>query len=74
MAHGRIAEFSEGMNWSIWVERLKLYFEANSIASKDKQRAILLTNLDESTYEILRALLSPSLPLAVDFDEIVKTV
>ncbi|XP_077974470.1 uncharacterized protein LOC144430410 [Styela clava] len=42
---GKIEEYSNGQDWSEYVERLGHYFEANEIESADKKKAILLSNL-----------------------------
>ncbi|KAM7306639.1 uncharacterized protein ISCGN_010342 [Ixodes scapularis] len=58
---GKTEAFS-GKSWASLIERLIFYFVANGISAIDKKRALLL---------IVRALVAPSGPGDVEFDELV---
>ncbi|XP_064475325.1 uncharacterized protein LOC135389189 [Ornithodoros turicata] len=68
----RLHEFSEGADWSSWIERLAFYFEANEITQPTKKRAFLLSQCGERTYHTIRALVHPRLPAEVDYAELVQ--
>ncbi|XP_064482940.1 uncharacterized protein LOC135395775 [Ornithodoros turicata] len=68
----RLHEFSEGADWSSWIERLAFYFEANEITQPTKKRAFLLSQCGERTYQTIRALVHPRLPAEVDYAELVQ--
>ncbi|XP_077520001.1 uncharacterized protein LOC144129806 [Amblyomma americanum] len=58
-------------NGSSWVGRLQFYFEANNITDPALKRANLLTLCGEQTYDTVCALIQPSTPAAVTYDDIV---
>ena len=73
--HGIIGEFqSTQEKWLSYTERLEQYFTANDIVGGDKQRAILLSSVGASTYQLIRNLISPEKPMEKSFDEIVKVI
>ncbi|XP_049272416.1 uncharacterized protein K02A2.6-like [Rhipicephalus sanguineus] len=72
-ASGRIPEFN-GSSWTSWFGRLQFYFEANSITDSSKKRAHLLTLCGEQTYDTVCALVQPSNPAEVAYDDIVAAL
>ncbi|XP_077507188.1 uncharacterized protein LOC144116318 [Amblyomma americanum] len=68
----QIPEFN-GSSWSSWVGRLQFYFEAN-ITDPALKRANLLTLCGEQTYDTVCALIQPSTPAAVSYDDIVAAL
>ena len=67
---GNLAEFHAGKEKvSDYLERVSLYFEANSVA-EGKQVAVLLTAIGGETYALLTNLLSPDKPRDKTFAEI----
>ena len=71
---GRIEEYSESENWSQYIERLRYYFEANSITETEKKRSIFLTVYGSKCYGLIRNLLSPTKPDEKTFEELNKLV
>ena len=70
-----LGEFtSEKEDWKSYVERLKQYFTANDITTKEKQRAVLISSCGVTTYRLIKNLLSPRAPSEVEFDDIIATV
>ncbi|XP_077498038.1 uncharacterized protein LOC144108747 [Amblyomma americanum] len=69
----QIPEFN-GSSWSLWVGRLQFYFEANNITDLALKRANLLTLCGEQTCDTVSALIQPSTPAAVSYDDIVAAL
>ena len=72
--HGRLGEFNSSQeDWESYVERLELYFAANDVSERDgdKRRAIFLSTCGAPTYRLIKSLLAPAKPTAVDFKDIV---
>ena len=73
--HGSVGKFEpEKETWTAYTERLEQYFEANNVASAEKQRAILLSVCVASTYQPIRDLVAPNQPSAKTFAELVALV
>ena len=70
-----MGEFNpEKETWTAYTERLEQYFEANDVASAEKQRAILLSVWGASTYQLIRDPVAPNLSSAKTFAELVALV
>ena len=68
-AHGRLSEFDpQREDWISYSER------TNDIESAYKKKAIFLSVVGAETYQLIRSLVSPQLPTAKSFDELVKVV
>ena len=68
--YGRMQPFvNDTESISAYLERLHLYFEANSIAA-EKKVSVLLTVIGAENYTLLRGLVSPTLPKDKTFDEL----
>ena len=62
---GSLGEFNPKMeNISSYLERLQLYFEANTV-EEDRKVAVFLTVVGARTYKTLRSLLAPTLPASI---------
>ncbi|KAK8772157.1 hypothetical protein V5799_024599 [Amblyomma americanum] len=61
--------YEEGGTWTEYLERVKLFFDANSVPA-EKQRSVFLTCCGSSTYSLLRSLLTPKTPDQVSIDKI----
>lgn len=73
--HGTLGEFdSSREDWTSYSERLEQYFHANDVVSPEKQRAILLSACNASTYQLIRDLVAPAKPTSKSFDELIKLV
>ncbi|XP_077523179.1 uncharacterized protein LOC144134060 [Amblyomma americanum] len=59
----------EGGDWTEYMERVKLFFDANSVP-EEKKRSVLQTCCGSSTYSLLRSLLTPKTPDQVSIDKI----
>lgn len=71
---GNVGEFDSQTNSiSSYVERVQLYFEANSVAD-DWKVAVLLTVIGQKTYDTLRSLLAPARPRDKTYDELVSVL
>lgn len=73
--HGFVSAFdSTQEDWVKYAKRLEHYFVANTIASEDIQRAILLTNVGPATYRLIKTLSLPRKPTDYSFSDLVKIV
>lgn len=77
LAVGSLNSFNhEVQEWSLYKDRLEQWFEANEIETSEKvgikRRAILLSNLAENTYKLVRDLALPSSVGSLDYDSVVK--
>ena len=71
----RVEEFDGSKDdWPQYIERMEYFFEANSIDTAEKKRAILLSVIGSATYKTLRNLLSPVKPGDKSFDQLVDTL
>ena len=71
---GQLPEFNpESESLTTYVERVKLFIEANGIEDARKV-AVLLSVIGGKTYALLRNLLSPTDPKTKSFDEIVAVL
>jgi len=67
---GSLGEFHPAKdNISSYLERVQLYFEANTVED-DRKVAVLLTLIGGKTYDTLRSLLAPTLPREKTFEEL----
>jgi len=71
---GQIGEFKpDEERISAYLERIQLFFVANSIAD-EKKVAVLLSVIGAKTYALLRDLLAPTKPQDKSFDELATTL
>ena len=71
---GRMDDYkADSEPWSAYIERLEMFFVANSIED-EKKVATLLSVVGASTYGLLRNLVQPEKPKDQSFDDIVKTL
>ena len=69
---GKVEEFDNSReDWPQYEERLGHFFTANGITEEGQKRAILLTVIG---HKVLRNLVSPKKPGAVDYSELLKTL
>ena len=72
---GRIQEFdSSKEEWPQYVERLGHFFTANGITTADRKKAVLLTVIGPTTYQLLRSLIAPDKPGNQSYANIVETL
>ena len=57
--------------FSAYLERIELYFEANEI-HEEKQVSVFLSLLGAKTYSLLRTLVAPSSPREQSFKDLAK--
>ncbi|XP_053624760.1 uncharacterized protein LOC128683306 [Plodia interpunctella] len=75
---GTLSTFNhEIQDWPVYKERLEQWFLANDIRAEEdkagvKRRAILLSNLAESSYKLVRDLALPTQISTLDYDGVVK--
>ncbi|XP_065288318.1 uncharacterized protein [Dermacentor albipictus] len=76
MAVGRIGEYRLGTNalWDEYVERLKMFCEANEIAKAEQKGAVLPSCCCEEAYGLIMTLVKPSRPTAATYEEIKTAV
>ena len=71
---GSVGEFDYRNNSiASYLERMQLYFEANSVAD-DRKVAVLLTVIGIKIYETLRSLLAPEWPRDKTYDQLVSVL
>ena len=69
--HGSIPKVHAGKeDWSTWIAQLQYYFSANKVTDDDQKRAILLSNVAPSVFNLI---LGDDLDTAT-FECIVKAV
>ena len=74
-SHGKIEEFNSAKEtWDSYVERLDLYLLANDITDVGKKRAVFLTVVGPSTYELIRNLVAPEKSVNVAYGELLAKV
>lgn len=66
---GSLTEFKIGDDWSVYIERLEQYLEANMI-QENRKVAVLLTVVGEHAYKILRDLCDPHKPSTKTYQEL----
>ena len=73
--HGNIGEYDpQKEDWTSYSERLTEYFTANDVDDAAKKRAILLSVVGASTYQLIRNLVAPRKPTEKAFNDLVKLV
>ena len=73
--HGNIGEYDpQREDWTSYSERLTEYFTANNVDDAAKKRAILLSVVGASTYQLIRNLVAPRKPTEKAFNDLVKLV
>ena len=71
--HGAVVPFNQDQDdWSEYIERLEHYFAANNIVSAEKQRAILLSAVRQSTYRLIHTLVPPDKVTDFTFSSLVE--
>ncbi|KAL6480987.1 hypothetical protein MHYP_G00090670 [Metynnis hypsauchen] len=69
---GSVAPFDNAtQSWEEYSEMLDCFFEANDIKEPDRRRAVLLSVVGATTYSLLRNLVSPELPKAKTYDQLI---
>ena len=73
--HGSVGEFlGVGAEWPSYIEHLEFYFAANDVWENAKQRTILLSCCEASTYELISSLVAASKPSEVAYEDSVEKV
>ncbi|XP_045763828.1 uncharacterized protein LOC123866353 [Maniola jurtina] len=71
-AFGKISEYNlKSGNWTLYVERLEMYFKVNAI-DKDLWLPMLIAGIGDETYELLSSLASPKKPAELTYDNAVS--
>ena len=60
----------EKEQWNCYSERLDFYFEANTITEIDQKKAIILTVVGPTTYQLLKSLVQPQKPKEKTYPEL----
>ena len=72
---GTVGPFDPAVDdWVVYCERLEQFFQANGVATAEKQRAVLLSVCGSSTYLLIRNLVSPEKPTDKTYAQLVKLV
>lgn len=79
---GNLPHFEIGNDWSVFKERLQLWFSANLISTKsegdkgtqkdDRRRAVLLSALSETAYKLVRELVAPKKVEELSYEQILS--
>ena len=73
--YGKLSEFDKDKeDWTSYVERLELFFEANEIEQEEKQKAILLSSCGPSTYKLFKGLTTPRKPREISFKDLIHVM
>lgn len=74
MSVGKIREFDlDAGNWTLYCDRVAMYFEANSI-KPELRLSTLFALVGDSTYELIVNLVSPKKPKDMKYEEIIAIV
>lgn len=74
IAIGRLTEFDPNSDSiTAYVERVKLFFQANEIA-EGKQVAVFLSAMGPKTYSLLRSLVTPESPKDKTLEQLVEVL
>ncbi|XP_061705661.1 uncharacterized protein LOC133516658 [Cydia pomonella] len=74
MTIGKIGEFCAASgNWSLYVERLEMYFKVNTIA-EDLWLPTLIAVMGEETYDLLSNLVSPKKPAEMSYEQVTEVL
>lgn len=68
---GNLSEFVPNDNWSLWFERFQQYCVVNEVPSS-KHVSLFVTLMGKESYELLRNLCSPTLPVTLSLSELEK--
>ena len=73
---GTVGPFDPAVDdWVVYCERLEQFFQANGVATAEKQRAVLLSVCGSPTYLLIRNLVvSPEKPTDKTYVQLVKMV
>ena len=72
---GVLREFKAGEEeWMHYVERMRHYFTANDVKSKEKQLSIFPSVCGAHTYKLISSLVAPKKPGDCELDELLKLV
>ena len=72
---GAVGPFDPAVDdWVVYCERLEQFFQANGVATAEKQRAVLLSVCGSPTYLLIRNLVSPDKPTDKTYVQLVKMV
>ena len=61
-------------DWRSYYECFELYLVGNTIEGNNVKRAVFLSIVGETTYQLIRGLLSPKKFIEVDFINIIRTL
>lgn len=68
-----IAEFAPNdETWTVWKEKLDLYFSEIACTRAETKKAILLRSIGSGPYNLLHSLCNPEKPSAKTFEELCK--
>ena len=71
--YGKLTEFDKSTeDWSSYVERLQLFFEANEITNEGKQKAILLSSCGAVVYKLFKSLTAPTKPSEKSLPDLIQ--
>ena len=70
---GNVGPYEESEKFSTYVDRVKLFFEANNV-DKEKRVPAFLSIIGPKIYGLVKDLVSPKSPKDCTFDELVKTL
>ena len=74
LVYSRLGEFNSNLEKiSVYLERLKLFMEANSVM-EDKRVVVLLTVIGANDYVLLQGLVADASPWEKSFDELIKAL
>lgn len=73
---GDVPYFSSAYSsWPSFIGRLETFFELNDLTQDERRKkAILLTQVDDDCYDLLRLICSPISPKAKSFDELCQLI
>lgn len=74
MSVGKLGEFDVAAgNWSLYCDRLSMYFKANNI-SDELKLPTLISVVGEATYELMVNLVSPRNPCDLTYPEVIRVM
>ncbi len=71
-SHGQLHPFDSSVeDWSTFIGRAELYFDANDITVDAKKRGVLLSSCGPKTFTMIKSIVAPAKPADVPIQRLV---
>ncbi len=74
-SHGQLHPFDSSVeDWSTFIERAELYFDANDITVDAKKRGVLLSSCGPKTFTMIKSIVAPAKPADVPYKDLEEII